>query len=51
VDKAGNLINTVEWDGMTPWSRPPGDTAIPTNRVSVSIGWTSDGFQFDPPAK
>jgi hypothetical protein len=51
VDGAGNVVNTVEWDGVTPWSPPAGQTGIPTNGAPVSIGWTWDGFQFNPPAK
>jgi hypothetical protein len=51
IDGSGNVVNTIEWDGVTPWSPPAGDTAIPTNGAPASIGWTWDGFQFNPPAK
>jgi hypothetical protein len=51
VDATNHVVNTVEWDGVTQWSAPAGTMAIPANGAAVSIGWTWDGFQFNPPAK
>lgn len=50
IDASNTVVNTIEWDGSTPWTPPAGDTAIPTSGAPVSIGWTWDGHNFLPPA-
>ena len=46
----GVVVNTVEWDGVTPWT-PPLDTSIVEipNGAYVGIGSTYADGQFGPP--
>jgi hypothetical protein len=49
IDKDGNVVNRVAWDGETPWAPPPGLRAVrDEERVSV-IGGSWDGKTFQRP--
>ena len=47
IDSTGLVINTVVWDGETPWSPPAGQTAVPF--TEGGIGWTYANGTFTPP--
>jgi hypothetical protein len=46
----GTVINTVEWDGTTPWAPPAGATVVQIpDGAYVGIGSTYDGNAFTAP--
>ncbi|UEP23108.1 hypothetical protein LL999_22960 [Burkholderia ambifaria] len=46
----GIVINTIEWDGVTPWLWPSGSTVVHIpNGADVGIGSTYDGTNFTAP--
>jgi hypothetical protein len=49
IDGAGNVVNTVVWDGGPGWQPPDGTTAVPAN--GAGIGWSWDGQAFHAPAQ
>jgi hypothetical protein len=50
IIQAGIVINVTSWDGITPWTPPPGDIAVRIPAGSNAwIGWGYDGTHFTPP--
>jgi hypothetical protein len=46
----GVVVNTIEWDGVTPWQSPAGTTAVQIpDGAYVGIGSTYDGKTFSAP--
>lgn len=45
------VINTILWDGISPWVPPDGCIAVDITNISPmpDIGWTYDGTNFFPP--
>lgn len=46
IDQNGNVVNTVEWDGQTPYALP--QCTLVQNDMA-GIGWTYAGGTFTPP--
>jgi len=46
------VVNTIVWDGVTPWSPPAGQQCIEISDLNPvpAIGWTYQNGQFFPPA-
>lgn len=48
----GTVINTIEWDGVSPWQPPTGTTVVPIQKGTyVGIGSAYDGATFGPPTQ
>lgn len=47
IVKDGQVINSVEWDGVSDWTPPKGTELIQED--IASIGYTYDGKKFVPP--
>jgi hypothetical protein len=46
----GVVVNTIEWDGVTPWQPPAGTTSVQIpDGAYVGIGSTYDGKTFSAP--
>lgn len=48
IDKAGEVINSVEWDGSPYWTPPEGCKAVA--HPQACKGWKYNGKEFVPPA-
>ena len=48
IVKAGKVVNTVVWDGISEWSPPEGTTAVVAPE-GVGIGWTQVGTSWVAP--
>ncbi|MDE2233857.1 MAG: hypothetical protein KGJ90_07190 [Patescibacteria group bacterium] len=48
VDQNGNVVNVIEWDGVSNYPPPAGDTLVkdPYIPPRVGIGWTYQNGQF-----
>lgn len=43
VRTADNVVtNIVEWDGVAPWSPPPGEMAVALGATWCDLGWIYD---------
>jgi hypothetical protein len=43
IDSATNVCDNMSvWDGVTPWSPPPGHYAVLNDDGAGSIGWSYD---------
>jgi hypothetical protein len=47
VDLTGLVVNTIEWDGITPWAPPEEHIAVPL--LEGGTGWMFANGQFIPP--
>lgn len=45
----GVVVNSVMWDGETPWAPPAGAEVIETDDPAAVIGATYDGETFTAP--
>lgn len=51
IDKEGNVINTILWDGKKEWTPPEGTTVVDISNISAGIGWNYKNGKFTrPPA-
>jgi hypothetical protein len=50
VDLSGNVINLVEWDGVTPYNVAPNTLVLATSQPNAQIGGTYVGGVFTAPA-
>ncbi|WP_157218662.1 hypothetical protein [Flavisphingomonas formosensis] len=51
LDAEGVVVNSVEWDGSTPWMPPAGCSIVPgAANPGVGIGWTRDSTDWRTPA-
>ncbi len=48
LDDAGNVLQVVVWDGVTPWAPAKKFNVYPCT-ADVSLGWKHDGKQFVAP--
>jgi hypothetical protein len=49
-NQAMEVVNVVEWDGVTKWHPGPGLSAVPVSDPSVGIGSTFVGGKWVRPA-
>jgi hypothetical protein len=49
IDAKGNVVNAIEWDGVTPWSAPDGHQAVHDPSDKIGPGWTYINGAFTPP--
>jgi len=47
INSEGLVVNTIEWDGIAPWTPPDGYTVEPL--LEGGIGWTFSEGEFLPP--
>jgi hypothetical protein len=48
INSENIVVNSILWDGETPWSPPEGHTAILSTGV-VEVGWSYIDGEFIPP--
>ena len=39
IDGTNTVVNTIVWDGVSPWTSPDGTTVV---QNAASIGWSYD---------
>lgn len=52
IDTTGLVINTVLWDGKTPWQPPENCIALKPPKASLTgVGWRYVNGEFIPPSE
>ncbi|EMB1708073.1 hypothetical protein WMR55_003577 [Escherichia coli] len=45
----GEVINTIEWDGVSDYKPESGDLIQIPEDINAGVGWTHNGNEFIPP--